>query len=406
MKSKLTRFEKLFLTSNNLMWAGNYVFDVILAFFIWGESQNLNNLLVFKLFWTIGIVGGAFSAVYLMVRLHPIIIRIASFLLAVIFAVSILFLNVEGKFILILLGAIYGFKVGLGSQPYNLIYQMLIRPENRLFFSSLQSAIHNFVLIFFPFVVTQIIDITENYDIVFILAIILTILSIFPLFSGLKSYKNGKQRDKTDFSGAYQEIKQSKNLQNLLALKFIDGIQNGFEIAVFPVLGLYIVSDVGSWGIVNTIFAVLTVFLYFTVAKKLSFKKAAPVFNVVAVVYSLVALLFGVYLTLELYLLFLIVLVLDRTLINTVYSAIDSKIVDRRVEETDHLDEYLTIAEIPLFLGRVVPLLGLLLAGGQIDGVAMSLVLVLVAFLPMAMTYILGRIDILKRAEDPFIASD
>ncbi|MBN1331964.1 hypothetical protein JW978_03710 [Candidatus Dojkabacteria bacterium] len=405
MKSQLTRFEKLFLTSNNLMWAGGYVFDVILAFFIWGESDNLNNLLVFKLFWTIGIVVGAFAAVFLLVRINPIFVRVLSFLIAVGFAISLLFLNITGTKVLIILGTLYGFKVGLGSQPYNFMYQVMIRPQNRIYFSSLQNGVYEVVMIFFPFLVTQIVDITENYDIVFILAVILTILSTFPLFVGLG--KNKKQEiKKTDFKGTIQEIKNSNNLKNLLKLKFIDGIQNGFEIAVFPVLGLFIVSDVGTWGIVNTIFAIIGVILYFTVAKKLRFKEAAPIFNIVSVLYSIIALFFGIYLSLELYIAFLFALVLDRTLINTVYNSVNSKVVDRRIEETEHLDEYLTLSEIPLFLGRIIPLLALLLTGGNIEGVSMSLILLLVAFIPMAMTYILGKIEIVKEAKDPFIASD
>lgn len=387
------------------MWAGGYVFDVILAFFIWGESDNLNNLLVFKLFWTIGIVVGAFAAVFLLVRINPIFVRVLSFLIAVGFAISLLFLNITGTKVLIILGTLYGFKVGLGSQPYNFMYQVMIRPQNRIYFSSLQNGVYEVVMIFFPFLVTQIVDITENYDIVFILAVILTILSTFPLFVGLG--KNKKQEiKKTDFKGTIQEIKNSNNLKNLLKLKFIDGIQNGFEIAVFPVLGLFIVSDVGTWGIVNTIFAIIGVILYFTVAKKLRFKEAAPIFNIVSVLYSIIALFFGIYLSLELYIAFLFALVLDRTLINTVYNSVNSKVVDRRIEETEHLDEYLTLSEIPLFLGRIIPLLALLLTGGNIEGVSMSLILLLVAFIPMAMTYILGKIEIVKEAKDPFIASD
>jgi len=403
--SKLTKFEKLFMSSNVIMWTGSYVFDVILGLYIWQDTGSFRSLVIFKLGWVVGVLAGAIIAILCLQKFLSVKIRTISIALGAIFGLLILLVSVQTNMTLFVLGIVYGFKVGLGALPYNVIYQMQISTENRNVFSSMSNALYKLLMIVFPFLVTQILDFTGNYDIAFVIGFVLCMISLFPLVSSNKFLKS-EPKTKLDLGGTLREIKESKNLQNLLKLNLLQGVYQGFTMTVLSVLGLYIINDIGNWGIVTAVITIFSVAIYYSISKQIKFEKAPIAFAISSLVFSVVSILFAVNLGLITYIIFLLALAIKESVNDRAYSEISAKIIDRRVEDREHVDEFLFFSEIPLFLGRMIPILFLFITNTSFEDTAgLSIVLLIVAFIPLSMTLIMERTALVKRFRDPFIYS-
>lgn len=388
------------------MWTGSYVFDVILGFFIWQDTGSFRSLVIYKTGWGLGVLVGVIIAQIILQKVLSARIRVVSILIGAAFALSLLFIDsIESSTTLLLLGVVYGFKVGLGALPYNIIYQAQITPDSRSLYSSMTNAIYKGLMIFFPLIVTQIIDKTENYAVVFVIGFILNVISIFPLLISTKYAKIEPKRP-LDLAGTIKEIKESKNLQGLLKLKLLNGIYMGFTMTVFAVLGLYILEDIGNWGIVSTIITIFSIVLYYTISRKISFSKAPILFTASAAFFAVIGTIFAANLNLGTYIIFLVAIAIKEAINDRSYYEVESKIIDRRVEDHEHLDEFLFIQEIPLFVGRMIPLGFFLITDTDFeDSGGLSLVILLVTFIPLAMTMVMDRIALVKRFRDPFIYS-
>lgn len=403
--SKLTKFEKLFVISNALMWTANYVFDVIFAFYIWHHSKSLEKVIVYSIAYSFGSVIGSYIAVKLLQRFLSVKVRIFSIIFALLFVVLVLIISSKSLTTLLFLGGLYGLKAGVGYIPYKFIYQHQLNSESRKYYYSYSNAVYKIIMLFFPLLVTQILAHSGSYTMVFLTGLILYFLTCIPLVFSLKC-AIPEIKTKLNFSGMLTEVKNSLNLKYLLALEFIIGIYEGFNLSIFSVIGLFIVKDIGKWGIIKTIITLFTIFLYYTVSKRINFSKAPIIYSSSALLFSVILIFFGIYLNFTFYILLLVAFALKDTIHDQAYNEISSKIMDRRIEYFEHLDEYLFLQDVFSFFGRIIPLAILFfLKSGFDNELGLSIVIFVIAFIPLTLTYVMERVPIVKRFRDPFIAA-
>ncbi|MBN1916122.1 hypothetical protein JW796_03995 [Candidatus Dojkabacteria bacterium] len=121
-------------------------------------------------------------------------------------------------------------------------------------------------------------------------------------------------------------------------------------------------------------------------------------------IFTLAGLLFASSFDFTSYLIFSFIAGISSKLFDTAFQSIESKIIDRNIGDLDTIDEFNLLEEIPLFFGRMIPFLFVVITKPTFENDLLLRVFVLmVSLIPFVISYILSNTYVTRRSKDPFV---
>jgi len=401
MFKQFSRNEKFFLLHDAVFLIPLSIIGIFVNFFIWDKTNSLSSIALFQIFCGIGILIGAFLSTFLLNRAAPNTVRAAGVILTAVSIGIISLLNPETSSSLVLSGFVFGFDIGLRAQAYKLLFTKAIEVHSREKFLTLDKLFSSIISIVVPFIAAYTVSKTGDYTGIFVLMIIFLVVSVVPLLfiSGLNVAVT-----RLAFGEVLDEIKREKDLKKTLTAKFFEGIQIGIDNSVWSIIVLSIVGSLQGWGLFNTIFAALAAIVSYTIGKKIKFSNSKFVFAIMAVILTVVGLLFASNFNFASYILFSFVSGIATNLFDTAFQSIENKIKDRKISDSNSLDEYNLIEEVPVFAGKMIPFLVVFIFNPTFENdLLLRLFVAVISIIPLLIFSILSDVVVVRKSDDPFI---
>ncbi len=374
----------LLQSSNSL---SSTVISIFLSIFVWQKTGNMIYLFNFFLALFISIPLFGFIGSYITERNTfkiPVFLSFMSQMLLIFFAVRYSEYLIENP---ILFGLINSVSIGLYAVPRNAVFQ-LMNKENISAGNSLLSVIGGFVSLSIPIIGSFWISRTGNYNGIFALAGISILIGFILNFF----IKFPKSNGTFDF-GVYKQFLKNKDFLRIIFLRFLDGTKGGIEWAFMGVITLGLIGgDLEKWGILNFIAALVGIasgLFYMKVISK-GYDKTALYIS--SVLYTF----FGIFLLVEFGLLNFLVYLLGTTItssfIGSAVSKLWSDIFVSSGGNEYNSSEFFLILELPLMVGRVVPIFLLYITGFDFNSkMYLGIIFMCISTVPLISTYLLQK---------------
>lgn len=380
----------IFLQSTNNL--SNAVISIFLSIFVWQKTGSIDYLFLFflALFLTIPVSG--FIGSYITEKFNfkaPVLISFMSQILLLFFAVNYSNYLIDNP---ILFGLINGVSIGFYAVPRNAVFQ-LMNKDSISASNSLLSVIGGLISLSVPVVGSLWISRTGNYNGIFILAGISILLGFVVNFF-IKYPKSNGMFDVL----VYKQFAKNKDFIKVILLRFLDGIKGGIEWAFMGVITLGLIGgDLEKWGILNFFASLIGIGSGLFYMKVISKGYDKPALYLSSILYTF----FGIFLLVSFglvnFVFYLFGTTITSSFIGSAVSKLWSDVFDESGGGSYNSSEFFSILEIPLMLGRVIPIF--ILFFNQIDlssKVNLGMLFILISTIPLLSTYVLQRTKALE----------
>lgn len=380
----------IFLQSTNNL--SNAVISIFLSIFVWQKTGSIDYLFLFflALFLTIPVSG--FIGSYITEKFNfktPVLISFMSQILLLFFAVNYSNYLIDNP---ILFGLINGVSIGFYAVPRNAVFQ-LMNKDSISASNSLLSVIGGLISLSVPVVGSLWISRTGNYNGIFILAGISILLGFVVNFF-IKYPKSNGMFDVL----VYKQFAKNKDFIKVIFLRFLDGIKGGIEWAFMGVITLGLIGgDLEKWGILNFFASLVGIGSGLFYMKVISKGYDKPALYLSSILYTF----FGIFLLVSFglvnFVFYLFGTTITSSFIGSAVSKLWSDVFDESGGGSYNSSEFFSILEIPLMLGRVIPIF--ILFFNQIDlssKVNLGMLFILISTIPLLSTYVLQRTKALE----------
>lgn len=375
----------IFLQSTNNL--SNAVISIFLSIFVWQKTGSIDYLFLFflALFLTIPVSG--FIGSYITEKFNfkvPVLISFMSQILLLFFAVNYSNYLIGNP---VLFGLINGVSIGFYAVPRNAVFQ-LVNKDSISASNSLLSVIGGLISLSVPVVGSLWISRTGNYNGIFILAGISILLGFVVNFF-IKYPKSNGMFDVL----VYKQFAKNKDFIKVIFLRFLDGIKGGIEWAFMGVITLGLIGgDLEKWGILNFFASLVGIGSGLFYMKVISKGYDKPALYLSSILYTF----FGIFLLVSFglvnFVFYLFGTTITSSFIGSAVSKLWSDVFDESGGDSYNSSEFFSILEIPLMLGRVIPIF--ILFFNQIDlssKINLGMLFILISTIPLLSTYILQR---------------
>ncbi|HEC66071.1 MAG TPA: MFS transporter [bacterium] len=395
--------EKSFLLHQVLTSIPFAVVGTFITFYLWDQTKSLQLVANYHFFRGVGILGGAFLSSYFISKFTPNIVRAGGITLYAFVALLIVLLGASTANYTLLIGILVGLSVGIRVVPYRVMFATVNKPESRQNFLNLSGTFGSVFTIFLPLAAAFFVGDKGEYGNLFVFIFITLLVSVIPLLF-MKLPKSESKRLK--LKEAFVQIIKDSDLKRLLVTRFLDGIKFGVKASLWSIIVLSVVGGLENWGIFNTVFAVLSTIISYTIGKKVKFSNSGFLIIFMSSLLMVAGLIFAANLDLISYILYSFIAGFADTLYSRSYASIRYKVMDRNVDEVDTLDEIDSISEIPVFLGRSIPLLIIMFTAVSFESdLVLRILIIVVSTIPLFVSTIFVGMNIMERSKDPFVAS-
>ncbi len=380
----------IFLQSTNNL--SNAVISIFLSIFVWQKTGSIDYLFLFflALFLTIPVSG--FIGSYITEKFNfktPVLISFMSQILLLFFAVNYSNYLIDNP---ILFGLINGVSIGFYAVPRNAVFQ-LMNKDSISASNSLLSVIGGLISLSVPVVGSLWISRIGNYNGIFILAGISILLGFVVNFF-IKYPKSNGMFDVL----VYKQFAKNKDFIKVIFLRFLDGIKGGIEWAFMGVITLGLIGgDLEKWGILNFFASLVGIGSGLFYMKVISKGYDKPALYLSSILYTF----FGIFLLVSFglvnFVFYLFGTTITSSFIGSAVSKLWSDVFDESGGGSYNSSEFFSILEIPLMLGRVIPIF--ILFFNQIDlssKVNLGMLFILISTIPLLSTYVLQRTKALE----------
>ncbi len=380
----------VFLQSTNSL--SNAVISIFLSIFVWQKTGSIDYLFLFflALFLTIPVSG--FIGSYITEKFNfktPVLISFMSQILLLFFAVNYSNYLIDNP---ILFGLINGVSIGFYAVPRNAVFQ-LMNKDSISASNSLLSVIGGLISLSVPVVGSLWISRIGNYNGIFILAGISILLGFVVNFF-IKYPKSNGMFDVL----VYKQFAKNKDFIKVIFLRFLDGIKGGIEWAFMGVITLGLIGgDLEKWGILNFFASLVGIGSGLFYMKVISKGYDKPALYLSSILYTF----FGIFLLVSFglvnFVFYLFGTTITSSFIGSAVSKLWSDVFDESGGGSYNSSEFFSILEIPLMLGRVIPIF--ILFFNQIDlssKVNLGMLFILISTIPLLSTYVLQRTKALE----------
>jgi MFS transporter, YQGE family, putative transporter len=289
-----------------------------------------------------------------------IVLRLGVIFLAIFF-LSVLMIGGSAAKFLILLGGTLGIGYGFYWLAFNLLAFEISEPETRDFFNGFFGVMNSLAGMVGPIVAGLIISRLKNstgYTTIFTISLILFAGAVVLSFFFKRRPADGDYLIKKTF----KERKNNKNWRLITNAHFFQGFREGtlaFVVSVFVFIATGSELALGTFGLINSSVAFLVYYLATRLIKKTKRKNFILIGGILLYL-SIFILLFD--LTYQKLLIYAVLIAIGYPMLLVPYSSLTYDVIGRAWNAAKARIEYIVVKEIFLSSGRIVSILGFIIA--------------------------------------------
>lgn len=375
----MTRNQKILLTILGVYVLFDFVLSSLVGLYLWETTNDARSILIYYITMFASIIIGSQIASKMVTKFGSNKIYILSIIFGMLQALILLIMKKGIGGVIIPFGVIAGAGIGLQSIAYTLTVSGVTQESDASHFLSTKSSLMNIVSIVGVPLLTYFIKINGSYSIAYQVGVACGFIVIF-LISRLPASPN------LDSTQPVKNIELFHNeaVKLYVYTRFLYGVFNGPAWAILGVVTFIFVGDVSTWGIVSTLFTILSIvgaYLYGKLGDNGVHQAVAVagtfVFGVVAVVlatnWNFVA-----------FMVYQLGLVLLNSSFSIHYENVIYSLIKDNPEIKESSSQVLSLGEIAIGVGRVLPLLALLVTGFDFDNtISLQILFVIIAGIPL-----------------------
>lgn len=386
----MSRNQKLLLTILGLYVIFDFVLGALVGLYLWESSKSATIILSYyiTLFSSIMLVSQFNSKIVSKVGIKK------SYILSIILGISqsliLLFFGKNIQPYIIPFGALAGLNIGIQAFSYTLVVSRITEGADPTYFLGLKSATMNIVSIVSIPILTYLIKISGGYAITYQLGLLVGIVIMY-LISRLSIDEKGSAS--TIATQPTSSLLAIDEVRYYLLTRLIYGIFNGPVWAVLGVVTYLFVGDVSTWGVLTTIFTVINIVGSYYYGK-LKNEQVSQFISVVGTfVFGTLAIILATNWTMATFLVYQVGLVLLNSSFSIHYEATIYNMTRNNEDISQNLPRILSLGEIAIGVGRIIPLVILVLSNFTFDHPLMLQILfVVISTAPLLILSTLNKI--------------
>lgn len=380
--------EKKWIVAETFHLIADSVSSFFIGLFIWQANYEISQVLKYFLSLFVFIPVAGLVGAYLADKINAKLSFFISIVFRLISLISVVFYGDYFISNLVLFGFLMSLAIGFYSVPRNACVQLINKSDSILKLTVYLSSVTSFAGIIVPFAGSFWVEKTGSYSGIFLVSFFLLIFSGF-IFSLI----NFPVSD-----GTFQILEVVKKMTKedhfkMVKIYFYNGIRNGISWSIFGIMTLVLVgNDLVEWGSINSVISLVAVIAGFIYSKKIRGESKYPSLVITAYIYCFLSIIFIVNYSIYSLILLLLVHSIASVFINSSVSALISELLQKDNNLASRANEYYSLLEIPLALGRVLPLLILWISGVGIGNeLVFKLVFLIIAFVPIVSSQLLEK---------------
>lgn len=382
--------QKLLLTILGLYVIFDFVLGALVGLYLWESSKSATIILSYYI--------TLFSGIMLVSQFNSKLVSkvgikksyILSIILGIIQSLVLLFFGKNIQPYIIPFGALAGISIGIQAFSYTLVVSTITGRNDPTYFLGLKSAIMNIVSIVSVPVLTYFIKISGGYTMTYQLGLFVGVVIMY-LISRLIIEEMGSAR--TVVTQPTSSLLAIDEVRYYLLTRLIYGIFNGPVWAVLGVVTYLFVGDVSTWGILTTGFTVISIMGSYYYGK-LKNEHVSQFISVVGTfVFGALAITLATNWTMVTFFAYQVGLVVLNSSFSIHYEATIYNMTRNNENVSQNLPRILSLGEIALGIGRIIPLVILVLSSFTFDHPLMLQILfVVISTAPLLVISTLNKI--------------
>lgn len=290
-----------------------------------------------------------------------------------------------------LLAILYGLFSGLYFMPFNLILGNKIKNEDRTGYEVKKEMISSIINIVIPIVLGSIITVT-NYILTAVIILILSLIQIILSFVLKPLEESG---EKFNMKGMIQVVKKNKDIKRMMLAEYLTGISvNNSALATIATILIYNAFQTDlNLGIITSISYILQLIVIYFYGKRYKEKSDKNIIILLSMIPMITLGIFLLYpnaVTVIIYNLYFTIFVNLIGIIRSVrlYNISNSGEINRSNQE-----EFWSIREVCLNLGRATGFVILLVAGITANSAVLNIVMIMLTMIILVLGAVLSKVD-------------
>lgn len=382
--------QKLLLTILGLYVIFDFVLGALVGLYLWESSKSSTIILSYYI--------TLFSGIMLVSQFNSKLVSkvgikrsyILSIILGIIQSLVLLFFGKNIRPHIIPFGALAGLSIGIQAFSYTLVVSRITERSDPTYFLGLKSATMNIVSIVSVPILTYLIKLTGGYAMTYQLGLFVGLVIMY-LISRLSIDEKGSAS--TIVTQPTSSLLAIEEVRYYLLTRLLYGIFNGPVWAVLGVVTYLFVGDVSTWGVLTTIFTVINIIGSYYYGK-LKNEQVSQFISVVGTfVFGTLAIILATNWTMATFLAYQVGLVLLNSSFSIHYEATIYNMTRNNEDISQNLPRILSLGEIAIGIGRIIPLAILVLSSFTFDHPLMLQILfVVISTAPLLILSTLNKI--------------
>lgn len=377
----MSKNQKILLVILSLYVVADFVIGTLTNLYLWNDSASTRLVLEYNAWVFITMLGISQLSVYVVKYLG---IK-TTYALAMVFSlIQLIMLVVYGENIsslVFLLGILSGVGIGLQSYCYTVLATNLNNQKAEYFFGTKMASMNLMRLTMVP-LITFLISLSGSYFGGFGIGI-LFLLMIMALIYLLKVQIDSDQVKPLD---GWLLIKEFPDVRKYVTSRFLYGIFNGLFWVVLGITLYQLIENVFWWGIALTLITLLSVIGSYLYGKYSKPQYDQYVATIVAFLFASATLILAVYWSLTTLLLYQLALLLMNIVLSTDFEVFLLTIAKENETIKKSQQGLISVGELFLNLGRLLPILILIFVGFSFTNTLMLRILfACVSIIPLYM---------------------
>jgi len=369
--------------------ASSLITNTFLAFFIWQIKQDIQLVLIYGLIYFLVAPIAALIGGILTDKISPKFSLVLGTWMQIAQIVLLLINKTLDTNEIMIIAAIGGLGYGLITTPtYVLDYIERDRKDEASIFYANRTFITRILQLIIPLTAAFLVSQSNGFNLLFRATAIIILMASVLIFL----FKNEYVKNKFELANILKFPGTNADKFTLVKGVFFEGLSEGFNFTVFPIIILIFVGNILNWAILNTSLVLVAITITYLVKRYVNDVNSKLIYSVAAFLFAFASLFLISGINFYIIMIFL----LAKTFMELVkeisyFSAVDN-IIDEDRREYELYAEYQFLVELATSIGRIIPIVALLLINVNIENpFTIVLILLVIGFIPMTTLSFLSK---------------
>lgn len=363
--------------------AADFITNTFTNIYLWEQTKSLITIASYNMLIFAALPFAALIGCFIAQRISVKIVYYLGIIFYILQCLIVLIYKENLALILFPFGFVSAMAIGFQAYAYNLITEETTKSQREEFYG-IHGSMLNLLGLILPVSYTLLITKLGSFDYLFFIALVLFIVLgvvffVFPII-----------RPKTEFK--LVEILRipstNPDKPKIFWLKFLAGIQSGLSWSIMGLVFLAFLDNLVKWGIFTALLTLLSIVGCYVYGKNVDIKTSKYYFTAIALLYAFSCIVLVVNFSFISFLFFLIVNTLLGVAMSVNFDAIINDLIEEDTNIINLKEEYHALLEIPLAVGRMLPVAMIILFGIQdASNVFLRLIFLILAPIPLYMMW-------------------